>query len=266
MAKEHTNDGKQQDSGHTKPVIPAVSNNNNSSKEKDTKTGDKSKQCDNKCEIPQPLSVKAEEKEGLKTSEKVSIASALISLASVIVAAIALGNTVRSVRATEKMVELAKARDSTTIKQTQDLNRPYLEISYDSFKLKQVGQPLSIVFSIRNIGQYAAMMKEGRFWLMIDSTTPTNPFNPEPTLKAKISAINTYAVKEFKDPQEFKSDFILTAGMANGVILKKTYISFFGEIKYINELTKEPAKYRFNIKFADADLRNYTLVLNENIH
>lgn len=185
---------------------------------------------------------------------------------------IAIGFTLLSVRQSMKIAKIADktfkiniAKDSAAKEQFIRLNEPYLQITFDKFKPVLSNQPVYLEYFFRNLGPFPAKIITAKTKMHFADSIPDNPFIPQFMDDAFESNINTFVVKDFIEKMNFTSNIVLPQTHYDYMIAKRMFIYFFGEVYYIDQLTKDPWLYRFNLKFYGPDFTGFELKYNENI-
>jgi len=139
-----------------------------------------------------------------------------------------------------------------SLKETQKdfgiTNEPYLEITKAYIDTFVVGKFVYVNYIINNLGNYPVKIIGSKAYTAVRKTDPFKESSNKQSAFNNLRIINQYVIKENEMGYSDISPMILTQGNYNAITKYGYFFWFFGNIEYINLITKKKKEYRFSIK------------------
>lgn len=262
MKKKHTKN-KANKKMKEKPKAPSVSEIKSLSK------GDESSNTNGSSDdatTSQPQQVQPPNNSKMTISDKINLASAIVTF---FVLLVAIGQTKY---AQDSAREAIKA-DSAVMKQFEVINEPYLAMGdMPKFKKFNINEIVSIEYDIKNIGNYPVKLNTSGVSFVYQPTS----FDTDTTLQNKVldslkirgkTNANVIVTKDIPALRIYTSlkPLSFTVQQSIGILYETLNLYFLGNCSYVNLVTGKEKEFRFIIKVFDRNGTSaYDYIRNEN--
>ena len=260
MENEKKESSKQQQPPTTSASQPIIKDDSDKIKEKDTKAGNKTEKGNNKCDVPQPFSVKIYKEKGMNTQEKISAFSFGLAFIAIIITALTFGKTREAVDIADKNLKHSLHKDSVAEEKSEVENRPIIEMA--NLIIGSIGTINIIKFNAINMGKFPALITSIQYGTLVSPLIDTNEINKMAMGKeiTENEAVSSASIVPYTVQ-------LLPILPVNYKLYKKgkLFIYFFGNITYTNLATKKKYLHKFAFELSGFPMYNFRTLTNDDI-